>query len=146
MGGNKGSRSETGSTQWAHGLGEERHSRDELADQTTKSEDKDAARTAAVSAERWTAIVAGIKRLVDAYNAGAGRAVLSVEEESDQPIVTIAAAGEGPSLTAALEDTLICVHAHDAGGVARVSEVRLRPDRGDDATAAYVLQNWMQRL
>ncbi|HXD21675.1 MAG TPA: hypothetical protein VN654_31935 [Vicinamibacterales bacterium] len=100
----------------------------------------------ALSAERWTAIVAGIRRLVDAYNAGARRAILSVAEESDEPTVTIAAGGEGPSLTAALEDTLICVHAREAGGVARVSEVRLRPDRGDDATAAYVLQNWMQRL
>lgn len=146
MGGDTGSRFETRGTQWAHRLGEERHRRDELADQTTTSQDKDAACTTAVSAKRWTAIVAGIRRLVDAYNVGAVRAILRVEAEADEPTVTIAAGGEGPSLTAALEDTLICVHARDADGVAHVSEVRLRPDRGDDATAAYVVQNWMQRL
>jgi hypothetical protein len=76
----------------------------------------------------------------DAGNAGAGRAVLSVEEESDERTVRIAAECEGPALTAALEETLVCVRARYADGVSRSSEVRLRPDRGDDATAAYVLQ------
>ena len=141
----KGSRA-TDVTQWARGLGEERHTRDEGATQTTKVREEDAARTTAVSAERWPAIVAGMRRLVDAYNAGAGRAVLNIDEESDESTVTIAAGREGASLTAALEDTLICVRANDAGGASRSSEVRLRPDRGDDATAAYVVQNWMQRL
>jgi hypothetical protein len=92
------------------------------------------------------AIVAGIRRLVDAYNTGAGRTVLSVEEETDEPTVTIAAGAEAPSLTAALEDTVICVQVRAVDGVSCSSEVRLRPDRNDDATAAYILQNWMQRL
>ena len=48
------------------------------------------------------AIVAGIRRLVDAYNTGAGRTVLSVEEETDGPIVTIAAGAEASSLAVAL--------------------------------------------
>jgi hypothetical protein len=135
----------TGVTQWAHGLGEERHARDERAAQTTKSQER-CPRTSAVSAERWPGIVAGIRRLVDAYNAGAGRAVLNVEEESGEPTVTIAAGREGPSVTAALEDTLVRVRASNAGGISHSSEVRPRPDRGDDATAAYVRQNWMQRL
>lgn len=146
MEGDRSSRPETAVTQWAHRLGEEHQGRDERAAQTTTSQDEDAARTSAVSAERWPGIVAGIRRLVDAYNAGAGHALLNVEEESDEPTVTIAAGGEGPSLTAALEDTLVCVRARDADGASHSSEVRLRPDRGDDATAAYVLQNWMQRL
>ena len=101
----------------------------------------------AVSAERWMAIVAGIRRLVDAYNAGAGRTVLSVEEETDEPTVTVAAGAEAPSLTAALEDTVTCVlQVRTVDGVSCSSEVRLRSDRSDDATAAYLLQNWMQRL
>ena len=147
MGGDKSSGSGARATQWAHGLGEERYTRDERAAQTVKSQEEDAARTSAVSVERWAAIVAGIRLLTDAYNTGARRAVLSVVEQAGQAAVTIAASGEGTaSLTAALEDTLICVHARDAGGVSCASEVRLRPDRGDDATAAYLLQNWMQRL
>ncbi len=146
MGEDKGSRSETDVTQWARGLGQERHTRDEHAAQTRKSQEEDAARTSAVSAERWPSIVAGIRRLVDAYNTGAGRAVLNVEEESDDPTVTIAAGREGLSLTASLEDTLICVLARNADGVSHSFEVRLRPDRGNDGTAAYVVQNWMQSL
>jgi hypothetical protein len=42
--------------------------------------------------------------------------------------------------------TLICIHSRDSGGVARTTEIRLSPDRDDDATAAYVLRDWMQRL
>ena len=92
-------------------------------------------------------IVAAIRRLTDAYNAGANRVVLSVVEQSGQATVTVAAGGEAaPYLTAALEDTLICVRARDALGIPHATEFRLRSDCGDDATAAYVLQNWMQHL
>ena len=92
-------------------------------------------------------IVAAIRRLTDAYNAGANRVVLSVVEQSGQPTVTVAAGGEAaPYLTAALEDTLICMHARDAMGIPHANQVRLRSDCGDDATAAYLLQNWMQHL
>ena len=147
MGGNNGSGSETGATQWAHGLGEQRHARDAAVARTATSHQEDAARTSAASMVRWPAIVASIRRLVDAYNTGAQRAILSVVEQSGQSTVTVAAgAGGTPSLTAALEDTLICVQARDALGVSHDVEVRLRPDRSDDATAAYVLQDWMQRL
>jgi hypothetical protein len=83
-------------------------------------------------------IVAAIRRLADAYNAGATRAVLRVVEQSEQPTVTVAAGGEGtPYLTATLEDTLICVRARDALGTPHATECRLRSDCGDDATAAY---------
>jgi hypothetical protein len=147
MGGNKGSWSETRVTQWAHGLGEERHARDASVVLKATAEREDAARTTAASVVRWAGIVASIRRLVDAYNTGAQRPILNVVEQSGQLTVTVTAAAEGtPSLTAALEDTLICVQACDALGVSHAAEVRLRPDRSDVATAAYVLQNWMQRL
>ena len=101
----------------------------------------------AVAIERWAAIVVSMKGLADAYNAGARRVVLRVVEQSGQPTVTVATGGEGtPCLTATLEDTLICIHGRDSGGVTRATEIRLSPDRDDDATAAYVLRNWMERL
>src|ERR1043166_4335609 len=103
------SRIDTRVTHWARGLGEERHARDERAAETAKSADEDAARTSAVSAGRWPGIVAAMRRLVDAYNEGAGRAVLNVDGESDNPTVTIAAGRQGPSFTTTLEHTLMLV-------------------------------------
>ena len=147
MGPNSGSQADTPAMHWAHGLGEERYAREECNTRTAKAEEQEAARALAVSLERWEAIVAGIKRLAAAYNVGARRAILSVIEQSGQPTVTVATDGEGtPALTAALEGTLICLHFRDSSGVAHAAEVRLRPDRDDDATAEYLLQNWMQRL
>ena len=147
MRGNEGGRPDTQAIGWAQDLGEERYARDECAARTAKSREEEAERMTAVSIERWAAIVASIRGLADAYNAGARRVVLSVVEQSGQPTVTVATSCEGtPFLTAALEDTLICIHGRDSGGVARATEIRLRPDRDDDATAAYVLRDWMRRL
>ena len=147
MGGHNGSRADTEGMHWARGLGEARHASDASAARSAKSSQDDAVRTAEVSGERWAAIVVAIRRVVDAYNAGAGRAVLEIVEPSGQQAVTVATGGGGaPYLTAALEDTLICVHGRDADGLAYATDVRLRPDRSDDATAAYLLQNWMQHL
>ena len=147
MRGNEGGRPDTQAIGWAQGLGEERHARDERAARTAKVREEEAERMTAVSVERWAAIVASIRGLADAYNAGARRVVLSVVEQSGQPAVTVATGGEGtPFLTAALEDTLICIHGRDSGGVAHATEIRLRLDRDNDATAAYVLRDWMQRL
>ena len=147
MHGKKSSPAEARAVHWALALGEQRQIRDEGAARTAKSQEEDETRMIATSAERWAAIVAGIRQLADAYNTGAGRVVLSVVQQSGQQTVTVVAGCEGTSsLTAALEGTLICIQARDAGGVPHASEIRLRPDRDDDATAAYVLQNWMQRL
>ena len=134
-------------TDWAHRLGKHRHVRDEHVLCTAKSEAEATARSNAASLERWQAIVECIRRLSDAYNAGAKRVCLSVVERSGPPAVTVAWNGEAtPYLTATLEDTVICIRGRDSGGVAHATEVRLRPDRDNDATAAYLMQNWMQRL
>jgi len=145
--GKNGSPAEARPVHWALALGEDRQVRDDGAARTAKFKEEDETRMIAASAERWGAIVARMKQFADAYNTGAGRVVLSVVEQSGQQTVTVAADGEGTSfVTAALEGQLICIHARDTGGVPHASEFRLRPDRDDDATAAYILQNWMQRL
>jgi hypothetical protein len=60
-----------------------------------------------------------------------------VIEQPGQRAVTLATVGDATrSLTAALEDTLICIRACDPAGVARATEIRLSADRDDDATAA----------
>jgi hypothetical protein len=132
---------------WALSLGEERRVREEGTARIAKSHEVDQTRMIATSVERWAAIVAGMKQLADAYNTGAGRVILSVVEQSGQQIVTVAAGGEETaSLTAALEGNLICIQSREAGGAPHASDIRLRADRDDDATAAYILKNWMQCL
>jgi hypothetical protein len=70
-----------------------------------------------------------------------------VIEIAGQPIVTVAADGAAaPFLRAELEGTLISTNARDGQGIAQASELRLQRDRSDEGTAAYLLQNWMQRL
>ena len=147
MRGKKNSQVAARGVQWALALGEERQIRDEGAARKVKSDEEDDTQMIATAAWRWAAIVASVKQLTDTYNTGASRVVLDVVEQSGPPIITVAAVGEGaPSLTAMLDGTLICIQARDAGGDRSASEIRLRPDRDDDATAAYILQNWMQRF
>ena len=141
------SRGEVRSMSWAQQLGEQRHIRDECAARLVRSETDSAVRLNEVSVERWRTIVDCVRQVAAAYNRGAKRACLSVTEQSGQNAVTVTETGEGtPYLTAALEDTLICIRGRHRDGGAHATEVRLQPDRGDDATAAYMLQNWMQRL
>jgi hypothetical protein len=134
-------------TGWAERLGHARHGRDESAAQLARSQQEDAAHATALSTGRWVTIVAAIRRQAEAYNAGARRVVLNVVEQSEESTVTVAAGGEGtPFLTATLEGTFICMKFRDALGIPHATEFKLRSDRDDDATAAYLLQNWMERL
>ena len=132
---------------WAQRLGEQRRAQEEWAVRAGNAEQDDATRMDAVSAQRWPGIVACIRNLTDAYNAGANRVVLSVRDEPGQRAVTVRAGDEhAPYLTAMLDRAQICSHGRDSSGVDHASELRLRPDRDDEATAAYVLQNWMHHL
>jgi hypothetical protein len=140
-------RAEIQSMRWAHQLGQQRNVRDVGAAGLVRSEADGAARLNEASLERWRAIVICVRRVAAAYNSGAKRDCLRVAEQSGHNAVTVTETGEGkPYLTAALEDTIICIRGRHRDGGSHATEVRLRPDRGDDATAAYVLQNWMQRL
>ncbi len=134
-------------TGWAQQLGHARHGRDESAALLARSQQADAAHAAALSTDRWLGIVAAMTRHVEAYNAGARRVVLNVVQESGVSTVNVAAGGEGaPYLTVTLEGTFVCMKARDGLGIPHTTEFRLRSDRDDDATAAYILQNWMERL
>jgi hypothetical protein len=135
---------------WSAQLGKRRRARDAAAAQVARSEHEDTAHTAAMALERWPGIVNAIRHVVAAYNAGANDEVLTVAEERavpGRPAVRIASRGvEGPFLTAGLEGTFITVSTRDGDGVSHQTERRLRPDRDDDRTAAYLLQNWMEHL
>ena len=96
--------------------------------------------------ERWPAIVAGIRKLADAY-AGASRIVLSIVEQSGQPTVSVAAGAEGtPSLAAALVGTLIAPRPVTPAASDTPRKFDFAPIGMTHATAAYLLQNEIQRL
>jgi hypothetical protein len=133
----------------AQRLGQARLRRDESTVEAAHTQEIAAAHAKRISADRWTAIVGAMRRQADAYNAGARRIILNVVEQSGEATITIAAGGEGdaPYLTATLDEgTFICASARDALGISRETEIRLCSERDDDATAAYLLQNWMEHL
>jgi hypothetical protein len=134
-------------TTWAQRLGETHRDRDERATQLARVQQAEAAKATGLSIERWASVVAAIRRLADAYNTGAQRIVLTVVEEPGQPAVTITPGSNGTAhLIATLEDACISMRARDEQGTSYAIDVPLRSERDDDATAAYLLQNWMQHL
>ena len=50
------------------------------------------------------------------------------------------------ALVVTLEESMMCARRRDSGGLSCDTEYQLRADRGDDETAAYVLQHWMEHL
>jgi hypothetical protein len=125
---------------WAEELGQKHGAREQAAVLATRTTREGAAESVRVSLERWTRIVAAVRHLVGAYNAGVEREVIRVVEDRSvpsRPSVTIHLGGEDdPSLLAALEGAVICVRSRDAGRGARDGTRALRPDRGDEQTAA----------
>ena len=136
--------------EWAAQLGKKRRVRDDAAAQLVSTAQEHAAGGAAVARERWCGIADAVKQLVTAYNAGAGRDVLHVVEDReapDRPAIRIASsAADGPFLSAGLDGTLICLCTRTGDGLSSEVEHRLRADRDDERTAAYLVQNWLERL
>jgi hypothetical protein len=101
------------------------------------------------SLARWSGIVRAIRGIVGAYNGGVGYELLVVTETTDRqhPRVVIECPG---SLIPALDIRVDAAELHvsscstDAGSGRINRWVDLT--RADDDTAAYLLQEWMERL
>lgn len=97
---------------------------------------------------RWRGIVVAIQASVAAYNDGIGRERLVViEADGPHPSATIESTrGIIPALVVTLDEAEIRVDCHapapDHGPITRWVAMT----RSDDDTAAYVLQEWMERL
>jgi hypothetical protein len=130
-------------------LGSAHRRRDEAVASIARGQgERDTARSTG-SLARWPGIVSAIRSMVAAYNDGAGHEVLVVTETSDgqHPTATIAStASTIPSLRVALDEAEIRVDTQsvtsDSGGIKRWVDLT----RSDEDTAAYVLQEWMERL
>ena len=135
---------------WVATLGQKHGARERAAALAARAALDGDADGLTLARERWFGIVAAMRRLAGLYNIAFDRDVLAVVDDrsdADRPVVTVRADGsDAPSLEAVLEGTLICVRCSDAQGQWVEMEHRLRADRDDEQTAAYVLQHWMEPL
>jgi hypothetical protein len=137
---------------WAGALGEKRRAREMAAAGISEMKGDASGALISESLARWPPIAEAIGRLVGAYNAGADRTILSLRTATTmphQPAITIeseASGEERPSLSVALDGTLIRLSGVDGRGVSFAAEYRVREDRSNDSTAAYLVQNWMESL
>jgi len=133
----------------ARTLGQQHGARARVATLASEATRDAAVEHAHMALARWPRIVQAMTRLVAAYNSGFGREILNIAEDRSiprRPVVTIRAGGaDAPSLVVTLDESVLCGR-RDAGGLRCETEYRLRPDRSDDETAAYVLQHWMEHL
>jgi len=130
-------------------LGTAHRRRDEAAEGIAQGRADFEGTASATALARWSGIVPAIRAVVAAYNEGAGRERLVVTETADgaPPAVTIEAPGSGiPALVVRLDGAELNVGSQSTdahtGGMKRWVDLT----RTDDETAAYVLQEWIERL
>jgi hypothetical protein len=127
-------------------LGTAHRRRDEVAASIASGRREHDAAQSASSLARWPRIVDAIRTAVAAYNEGNGQARLVVTEMADRqhPSVTIESSGNTiPPLvvTLAVAELKVGSASNDSGPGRWVDLART-----DDDTAAYILQEWMERL
>ena len=97
---------------------------------------------------RWPMILTAIRALTDEYNTGFGRDAVVVVEGSDleHPSVTLqSVVSEHSTLGITVDGPELLVHTRGAAGSSE-SARWVALNRTDEDTAAYLVQDWMQRL
>ena len=137
---------------WARQMGQRRRQRDDDSAARAQLRVADESDRRAECLQRWPGILASMRALVAAYNDGAGVGVLTVAERSDgdEPAVTIASPGSARgSVIIAVDGGDLCVrisgHLNGTAGL-HGSVRRIDCSRSDMATAAYLLQDWMDQI
>ena len=131
---------------WYRRLGASHRRRDESARLSARAiQERDEARQL-TSHRRWPAIVDAMRTLIGCYNDGAGEEALILVDGPNRrgadPVATVTARG-GRTLVLAVEGADLWVRAsQDEDGTER-GERWIGLNRTDEATAGYVLQNWL---
>ena len=135
-------------TDWARQIGKKHQRRDWAASlEAQATVDGEHERRTACRL-RWPMILVAIKALTEEYNAGFGREAVVVVEGSDleHPSVTLeSVVSEHSTLGIAVDGSELLVRtrvAVDSGESTRWVAL----NRTDEDTAAYLVQDWMQRL
>lgn len=101
--------------------------------------------------QRWPGIVGAIRRLIAAYNDGAGVEVLTIAQRSDDDpsLIVTSQQAQGAFVTIAVDDGDLSVRLNGTPrGAAgpHGGERRIDCSRSDLGTAAYLLQEWMDQI
>jgi hypothetical protein len=133
---------------WSRSIGDKRRQRDDAESVAALALLEGEMERRRVSLVRWPRIVAAMRALIARYNEGVGREALVLAEDlnAERPGVTVDSAGlRRSTLAVALEDSELCVGTR-AGDAGLVDSRRIDLTRTDDATAEYVVRNWMERI
>lgn len=133
---------------WSRQIGEKHRRREQSASLIAQAVvDSEHERRAALRL-RWPLILMAIRALTEEYNAGFGLAAVGVVEGSDaeQPSVTLESlVSEHPTLEIMVDGAELRVRTGSAvDSTERTHWVAL--NRSDNDIAAYLVQDWMQRL
>lgn len=134
-------------THWSRQFGEKHGRRDRAVavDAQARVDVEQQQRAACI--ERWPAIVAAMRSLVEGYNQGAGLDAVSLVEDLATPGVTLETATNGRrALVIALDGSELTVRTRSGPDdpLGRPQWVSL--DRTNEDAAAYLLRDWMERL
>lgn len=136
---------------WPRQMGQRRRKRDEEAAREERVRASDEREGHALCLQRWPGVVAALRTLIASYNEGAATELLIVTErwDGENPAVVVESTGRScSSLAVAVDGANLCVRIGSAecAADAPVTERRIDCSRSDIGTAAYVLQDWMDRL
>lgn len=132
---------------WSRQMGEKHERRDRAAALDVEAQgDLERARHAACL-QRWPAIVAAMRALIESYNMGTGLNTLTIVEDPVNRSVTLASSRDGhSSLVIALDGSDVSVHTHN-GHASQANGPRwVSLNRTDEDAAEYLLRNWMEQL
>ena len=130
-------------------LGASHRRRDEAAHLSARAiQERDDARQLTCR-RRWPTIVDAMRTLVNCYNEGTGGETLIIVDgptgQGEEPMVTVTARG-GRALVMAVENADLWVRTSQNENGRMQGERCIGLDRSDEATAGYVLQNWLAQL
>ena len=133
---------------WSRQIGEKHRRREQSASHVAQAVvDSEHERRTACRL-RWPMILMAIRGMTDEYNAGFGLDAVVVIDGSDpeHPSITLESlVSEHPVLGIMVDGAELCVRTGSAvDSTERTHWVAL--NRSDDDTAAYLVQDWMQRL
>jgi hypothetical protein len=133
---------------WSWRLGVQRRTREEKQQREGQLRNSGSEEVRIECRQQWAAVVAAMRTQVTRYNDGAGRQAIVMAEntDGDQISVTVESDGGDHSLEVELDETTLFVRARGGPSTAIASERWITLDRPDTATAAYILQPWMEQL